>query len=86
MSLTDQECLAPFSLVALLQTLECNVGGDTHIPESLAAWSIALHVLCFTSLEKCFHCDNKKITPKLLRITRILVSKFELTNIFFDIA
>ena len=47
MWMTDQECLAsvqgvgvglsPFSLVALLQTLACNVGGHTyiHTPESL---------------------------------------------------
>ena len=56
MRMTDQECRTsvqgggsgpnPF-LVALLQTLTCNVGGHTHThtPESLAAQSIALHVL-----------------------------------------
>ena len=75
--------LTPFSLVALLQTLACNVGGHTyihtHTPESLATWSIALIVLCFTSLEKCFHCDRM---PKSLWINRILTSKFQQTNIF----
>ena len=80
--------LTPFFLVALLQTLACNIGGQTethtHTPESLAARSIALHVLCFTSLKKCFHCVRiKKITPESLRINRILISKFELTDIFY---
>ena len=81
--------LTRLSLEALLQTLACNVGGHTHThthtPELLAARSIALHALCFTSLEKCF--QNKKFTPKLLRINRILIPKFGLTDInFFNLA
>ena len=73
--------LTPLCLVALLQTLACNVGG--HTPESLAVRSIALHVLCFTSLEKCFHCVRIKIMPKSLRINWILISKFGPTDIFY---
>ena len=72
--------LTPFSLVALLQTLACNVGGQTHTPESLAPPSIALHVLCFiiTSLENCFHRVKIKKNAKI--INRILISKFELID------
>ena len=71
MWMTDQECHTsvqgggggpnPF-LVALLQTLACYVGGHTHTPESIATRSIALHVLLFTSLEKC---QNKKNHAKI---------------------
>ena len=46
-----REWPASFPLVALLQTLNCKseMKVGTHTPESLAAWSIAQHVLCFTS-------------------------------------
>ena len=81
--MTDQKCrtsmqagggegvdLIPFSLVALLQILGCKVGGQTHTPESLATRSIALHVLCFTNLEKCFHCVRiKKSRPNRFKLT-----------------
>ena len=69
--------LTPFSLVALLQTLACNIGGHTHThtPESLAARSIALHVLCFTSLKKFFHC---------VRIKKSRQNWFELTGSLFQ--
>ena len=79
--------LTPFSLVALLQTLACNVGGHTHThtPELLAVRSIVLHCIC-TSFYKpgkvLSLCQNKKIVPKLLRTNQILISKFILTNIF----
>ena len=87
MTLTDQECraslqgggvdLTPFSLVALLQTLACNLGGHvhTHTPESLAERSTALHVLCFKSLEKCFHH---------VRIEKSCQNRFELTRSLFQ--
>ena len=45
----------PFSLVALLQTLACYIGGHTHTPESLAV-EYSTNVLCFTRVEKCFFC------------------------------
>ena len=59
-----------------LQTLACNVGGHTytHTPESLGARSIALHVLFFFTVSE--------FMPKSLRINRILISKFELTDFF----
>ena len=77
MLMTDQKCctsvqgvgvgLTPFSLVALLQTLACNVGGQTHTHthQNHLPWSIELHVLCFTSLEKCFHCVRIKNHAKI---------------------
>ena len=53
--------LTPFSLVALLKTLACNVGGHTHTHtlESLVARSTALHALFFYKPGKVLSlCQN----------------------------
>ena len=66
---------------SLLQTRACNVGGHTHThTHTLATWTIALHVLCFPSLEKCFHCVRRK--KKWRQNPFNLISKFKLTYIF----
>ena len=70
--------LTPFSLVALLQTLVCNVGAHAYTythTRLTCARSIALHVLYFTSLEKCFHCD---------RIKKSRQNRFELIGSLFQ--
>ena len=76
--------LTPFSLVALLQTLACNIGGQTHTHTRITCHTEhSITCTLFYKPEKVLSlCQNKKITPKLVRINRILISKFALTDIF----
>ena len=56
----------PFPLVALLQTLACNVGGrntHTHTHTRIAVWSIAL--LCFTTQKSPFTVSESKKLAKM---------------------
>ena len=77
--------LTPFSLVALFQTLACNVSGHTHTHTKIACF--AEHSTTCTLFYKpgkvLSLCQNKKIIPKLLQVNRILISKFILTDIFY---
>ena len=73
----DRVALTPFSLVVLLQTLACNVGGQTHThtPESLAMWSIiALLIFVLQAWKSALTVTIKKSHQ----------NRFELTGSLFQ--
>ena len=71
--------LTPFFLVALLQTHACNVGGHTHTHTHTRIACRAEHSTTCT----LFYKPGKVLSvSKSLRIKRILISKFGLTDFF----
>ena len=70
--------LTPFSLVALLQTLACNVGGQTHThthtPQSLAVEHSTTCTL-FYKPGKVFHC---------VKIKKLRQNRFKLIGSLFQ--